>query len=87
MIRVCKCRNKQQAGHQVQHGTNELGEPVLKTVVSDHHVDASAANVGRPEFYENARGETVMTFRLFRQASFEALCAHLCGGRLTKAAS
>lgn len=87
MKHICKCRDKQQAGHYVSRGLNELGEPVYDRIVTDHCVNATARNVGRPEFYENARGETVMSFRLFRQANFEALCAHLCGGRLTRSAS
>lgn len=87
MKHVCKCRDKQLAPKNEHVVPTGPGEGRQYSIATDHHINRIATDIGTPEFYENQRGETVMSFRLFRQASFEALCAHLCGGRLSKVAS
>lgn len=52
-----------------------------------HRIPVNAHNPGRPEYFQNARGEEVISFRLFKTFNFESLCALLCGGRLSKNAS
>lgn len=86
-LTVCKCKDAKLAPQNEHIVPTGPGEGRTKQIATDHHVERIATSVGKPEFFENQRGETVMSFRLFRQASFEALCAHVCGGRLSKAAS